>query len=239
MNHVFVTGTGSGLGKAIAETLLQQGGYTVHGMSRQQSIEHARYLHTTLDLSHAEAAKRFAFPVIEASDRVVLVNNAGLLGDARHLGDLDAQGIVDTYMVNVVSPAVLVNAFVNAYKHLPAVKIIINLSSGAAQSPYDGWSTYCSSKAGLEMLTKVGDQEQQLDALPYPFQFFSIAPGVVDTGMQDKVRQSDQKGFSRLQKFINLKNEGQLYKAEDVAREFARIIADTSLVPGAVHRIVL
>ena len=89
------------------------------------------------------------------------------------------------------------------------------------------------------MLTKVGDQEQQLDALPYPFQFFSIAPGVVDTGMQDKVRQSDQKGFSRLQKFINLKNEGQLYKAEDVAREFARIIADTSLVPGAVHRIVL
>jgi len=238
MMYVFITGTGKGLGKALAEVLLEEKQNTVHGISRHQSIQHTQYIHTTLDLSREERVKDFRFEQVQA-DKIVLVNNAGSLGDVQPLGRLDGQSIVDTFMINSIAPALLINSFINTYRDVPAMKIIINVSSGAAQTPYDGWSEYCSSKAALEMLTHVGSQEQELQKLPYPFVFLSIAPGVVDTDMQAQTRSLNNENFSRHQKFKDLKEKGELLDPYDVAREYVRIINDPSIVKGVTHRVSL
>jgi NAD(P)-dependent dehydrogenase (short-subunit alcohol dehydrogenase family) len=63
---------------------------------------------------------------------------------------------------------------------------IVNLSSGAAHNPMEGWSAYCSSKAGVAMLTRCVDKEYGEQGV----RIFGFAPGVVDTGMQGSIRES-------------------------------------------------
>ena len=68
---------------------------------------------------------------------------------------------------------------------------IVNLSSGAAHNPMEGWSAYCSSKAALKMLTACVDKDFGEKGV----RAFGFAPGVVDTGMQGSIpRKRDQPG---------------------------------------------
>ena len=68
---------------------------------------------------------------------------------------------------------------------------VINISSGAAHSPLEGWSAYCSAKAGLAMLTNT----IALECADAGVRVFGLAPGVIDTDMQASIRAS---GISRI-----------------------------------------
>jgi len=78
-----------------------------------------------------------------------------------------------------------------------------------------GWSSYCVSKAGLDMwarcLAEEGDSEN-ISAL-------AIAPGIVDTGMQKEIRQADESSFPLLQNFIDYYKNGELTNPDDVAQK--------------------
>jgi NAD(P)-dependent dehydrogenase (short-subunit alcohol dehydrogenase family) len=71
---------------------------------------------------------------------------------------------------------------------------IINLSSGAALRPLEGWSAYCAAKAGLAMLTR----SLALEYGEAGIRAFGFAPGVVDTDMQAEIRASGINPVSRL-----------------------------------------
>jgi benzil reductase ((S)-benzoin forming) len=114
--------------------------------------------------------------------------------------------------VNFTSAAILCNKFIKAFQNSPIQKLIFNISSGAATSPYESWSNYCSAKAALNMFTEVVHLEQATQK--YPIQVFAIAPGVVDTAMQTKIRSTDVSKFPHKEKFIQLKENGNLYHAK-------------------------
>ena len=57
---------------------------------------------------------------------------------------------------------------------------IINVSSGAALRPQEGWSAYCAGKAGLAMLTRSIDLEHRAAGI----RVFGFQPGTTDTDMQ-------------------------------------------------------
>src|SRR5690242_16640675 len=63
---------------------------------------------------------------------------------------------------------------------------IINVSSGAAHRPLEGWSAYCSGKAGLAMLTHAIDLEHSAAGI----RVFGFQPGTTDTDMQVAIRAS-------------------------------------------------
>ena len=63
---------------------------------------------------------------------------------------------------------------------------IVNVSSGAAHRAMEGWSAYCASKAGLDMLTN--RWRSNTDAVG--MRVFGFAPGIVDTEMQASIRAS-------------------------------------------------
>ena len=71
---------------------------------------------------------------------------------------------------------------------------IVNISSGAAHQPLEGWSAYCTAKAGLAMLTR----SVQLDHSADGVLAFGLAPGLVDTDMQATIRSSGINDVSRL-----------------------------------------
>jgi benzil reductase ((S)-benzoin forming) len=127
------------------------------------------------------------------------------------------------FYVNLVAPTILCNSFLKTYSIIPVQQIIINVSSGAGKNPIDGWSVYCATKAGLDMYTRTLAEELKIDGKKNIFAF-AVAPGVVDTAMQDQIRTASPEDFSRIQSFIGYKNEDQLAHPDFVASKYLAIL---------------
>ncbi len=233
MNYFYITGTSRGIGKAIAEKLLEDASNTVIGISRNQTIEHERYRHVVFDLNMIEAVQAYQFEQYDDADKIVLINNSGVLGDVNHIGKMSSQKMVQSYNVNLIAPAILINSFMSAYAENKAEKMIINISSGAARHTINSWSTYCSTKSGLEMFTQVLNGEIQ-EAERNNVKVFSIAPGIIDTEMQSEIRQVPDEQFSSKDKFVQLKQNNQLTSPEEVAEKMADVIAHPNKYPDVV-----
>ena len=225
MDYYFITGSSRGIGRALVDKALTQSDTRVMGFSRTASENHPHYTHVAVDLSDVSAlAERVdsLFPAVEAPRRLVLINNAGTLGEVKYLGDLDDSSIITLFNLNVTAPTLLINAFIRQYRAVQAQKLIINVSSGAGKYPVDGWSGYCASKAALDMVSQVAALESELR--PDGFRVFALAPGVVDTAMQDHIRTTDAANFSKLRKFMDYKAENALDDPATTAEKFFQLI---------------
>ncbi|RZK24805.1 MAG: SDR family NAD(P)-dependent oxidoreductase, partial [Hymenobacter sp.] len=94
-------------------------------------------------------------------------------------------------------------------------RTVLNMSSGAAQRPVDGWAAYCASKAALNSLSETAQKEQDLRNSGVRIR--ALAPGVVDTAMQAHIRTAEVGRFSEQAKFAGYHAEGQLQTPEAVA----------------------
>ena len=223
MNYYFITGTSRGIGKAIAQQLLLDPNNYVFGFSRTNTISHERFSFQQLDLSNAAQVNKWKFPELKFADKICLVNNAGAIGAVKHAGNIETKEIESALYVNLVAPVVLTNSFLKSYSSLPVRQVIINVSSGAGKNPVDGWGVYCASKAGLDMYTRTLAEELKIDGKKEIF-VFAVAPGIVDTAMQDQIRTADSGDFSRIQSFIDYKNTNQLAHPDLVAQKYLTIL---------------
>ncbi len=230
MNYYYITGTSRGIGKAFAEHLLENPSNVVIGISRQQTITNKNYTHHQIDLSDIDAVSDFKFELHGNADKIYLINNAGALGFIKPIGKLTADTIAKNYILNLIAPSILTNAFIQCYETINAEKVILNISSGAGKSPIDGWAVYCASKAGIDMFSRVVDAEQKVRAehaqVYSGFRIFSIAPGVVDTAMQTDIRSAAKEDFSRLEDFIAYKMDNKLSEPKAVSGKYLKLMGD-------------
>ena len=210
-----ITGTGKGIGKAIAKLLLAEG-YFVFGYSRSNSIGHSHFTFTKIDLSNLEEIQKLQLPTIDLAN-MLLINNAATIGKILPIHLKKEAAIIKEYSLNIISPTLLCNKFINTYSE--AEKIILNIGSGAANKPIPSWNTYCASKSALDMLTKVILEENHKK-----LNIFSIHPGIVDTNMQETIRSSNPKYFPLLSKFTDHHNNNELENTETVAKKLYYII---------------
>ena len=232
MKYYYITGTSRGIGRAIAETLLERENTFVYGISRNDSIQHKNYQHISLDLNDLDRVKEFTFGDHPDAEKIVLINNAGILGHVNQVGNLYTEKVINSYTINLISPSILINQFLNQYQEHKAERMIMNTSSGAAQHTIPSWSTYCATKAGLEMFARVVEDEQQ--DFDNPVKVYSIAPGVVDTEMQDEIREVDPENFRELDRFVKLKKDGQLVNPKDVGKKFVDIMEHPENYPKSI-----
>jgi len=229
MNYYIVTGASKGIGKALTEELLQDENNRVVGVSRTCSMKHPNYRHQPLDFSDIQAVEhnlQKVFTPMPDAEKIVLVNNAGVIGDIGYVGEgIPNERFEFVFDVNVVVPAMLMNTFLQVYQHLACPKIVVNVSSGAGQYPIDGWATYCASKAAIDMLSMTVQKEQELRG--NPVQVFALSPGIVDTGMQEQIRHSDEQKFSAVERFRDYKENGELASPEEVGRKIAGFLQQT------------
>ncbi|MCC7331940.1 MAG: SDR family NAD(P)-dependent oxidoreductase [Flavobacteriales bacterium] len=225
MNYYFITGASKGLGRAIADILLKDSSNFVFGYSRTSTITHQQYYHKNIDFSNIELVQKIKFPELKNAEQLILINNAGVISETKHFGNMNSKKIIEGYTVNLIAPSILCNEFIQCYKTYNCSKKIINISSGAAQSPIDGWGVYCASKAGIDMMSKVLAEENKIGKTN--FQFLSIAPGIIDTEMQQQIRKSDVSNFSNLNRFVDYKTTNSLETPEKTAKNVLQLINDS------------
>ncbi len=218
----YITGTSSGIGKAIAEKLLNEG-HEVVGLSRTKTIQHQNYKHIFIDFKNLDAVSAFEFETDISSD-ICLINNAGIIEPIRPVGHLLDQEIIQLNQINLVVPQLLINKFLHKYQSFNNKYHIINISSGAGKYPIDAWAGYCASKAGLDLFSETINLEWENRQIEN-WAIHSFAPGVVDTQMQTKIRASNPNDFKNLQKFLDLKTNQELLNPELVAEKIFDILA--------------
>lgn len=235
MNILIITGGSNGIGKAIAQKYTSEN-FTVFSISRSKALD-VNYQQITADLSNTTEAVKAIQTVFLKVERkkntsITLLNNAGSLGEMNTVGNLDSEKIQQTIQLNTTTPLVLSNEFIKFTKQLNCKKQIINISSGAAMNPYAGWSIYCTSKAALDMTTKTIATEQS--ELKNGVKCVAIYPGVVDTNMQTTIRKTSESEFKNVQRFIELKENNELYTPDFVADKIFQIDISNTLENGNI-----
>ncbi|MCZ7598063.1 MAG: SDR family NAD(P)-dependent oxidoreductase [Gammaproteobacteria bacterium] len=97
----------------------------------------------------------FARFVAERSCRCLLVfNNAGTVAPIAPASRCRADQVDSAIRLNLTAPMLVTGGFIRRFADADLPKLVVNVSSGAASSPYHGWSTYCAGKAGLDHFTR-------------------------------------------------------------------------------------
>ena len=158
-HRVLVTGAGRGLGKAIADGLVELGA-TVFGTSRDADMARQigeRYATPpqVLEMSNGEAMDGFVVRLQEASGGIdMLVNNAGV-NIARPATQLTARDWDTVFDTNLKGPFLLSTAYARAWLERGTPGSIVNIASQAGTVAIEDRAAYGASKAGLIHLTRI------------------------------------------------------------------------------------
>lgn len=201
--HVLVTGASRGIGAHAAVALSEAGAaVTVIARDGKRAAEVAASITAKGGTAAARACDVSDYPAVaravdEGQQRFgplhALINNAGVIEPIVRLAEADPAAWARNIEIN------LVGAFNAIRAVLPAMIAagggrIINLSSGAAERPLEGWSAYCAAKAGLAMLTR----QIALETEGSNIRVFGFRPGTTDTDMQVAIRASGINPISQI-----------------------------------------
>lgn len=198
-----VTGASRGIGAAVAVALARRGispALLVRDPSSAAPVaDEIRALGVdcrvqACDVSNPDAVQGAIEATLAAWTRIdVVVNNAGRIDPIGIVGETDAADWMQSIAVNLNGPYLVARAALPALLRSDAAAIV-NVSTGAAHAPREGWSAYCSAKAGLAMLTRCLWHEYG----PRGIATFGLQPGLVDTDMQVRIRASGINEISQL-----------------------------------------
>ena len=219
-----VTGASKGIGKSIALSIARNGS-PVFALARQSNeLENVKSelleLHPdsiiiACDLGVGSQITDAVAKVSSKFDHLSgIVHNAGTIHPIENMMDANIQNWTKSIQVNLIGVQDLTNQLktsIGGHSHTR----ITTISSGAAKRSIHGWSAYCVSKAGLDMWSMCMAEE----GVERNISSLSIAPGIVDTGMQEDIRGANPGSFPSLESFVGYYENGDLTNPDDVAEK--------------------
>lgn len=179
--NVFITGVSSGIGLGLAKEYLDRG-FDVYGVSRRDVREMGHDLgpqfhFASVDLTDEQHARDVIKQLLSGLKMIdVAILNAGVLGEIKDMQSASLDELRRTMEINVWANKTVIDSLIGL--HIP-IKQIVTISSGAAVNGNRGWNGYSISKAALNMMTMLYAREHDAS------HFCAVAPGLVDTAMQD------------------------------------------------------
>lgn len=242
-----VTGGSNGFGRAMVLNLLEKNHFVIC-LSRSL-LPHAdveMYGHTffqakidfskSFSTSAKNTLKKFITKMnLKNIDEVYLINNAAIVGPIDRVEKLNEKDISKHMQINLSAPILMTQIFLDLFSKFKGFKTVVQITSGAAVSPVEGWALYCAGKAGLNMFNQVLALQYREDQ---NFKTIGYSPGVMDTNMQKNIRTAKKSQFPQLEDFKRYKNEKQLRTPEYVTEDLLRILTDRSkLITGNIYRV--
>ncbi|MBM7837432.1 benzil reductase ((S)-benzoin forming) [Alkalihalobacillus xiaoxiensis] len=241
MKIAIIIGASKGLGATLTSQLLEQN-YTVTGFSRTKPEEailsQPTFTYVEFDASNSlsaassfrNALKNLSF---EKTSEIHFVYNAAILDPVGAIGTLVEEAIAAHIQVNLTAPLLLANAFLNVTQSLAINnKKMTFVTSGAATNALPGWACYSSTKAGLNRLVQALAKEQKQQE--FPFQVCGFNPGIMDTAMQESIRQLDKLAFPEVERFQAFHREGQLQTTKAVATALMNCLTTSNFPDGQI-----
>lgn len=190
-----VTGASRGIGEAAARALAAGGMNVVLAARSSDEIEQIAAQITqaggsamgiSCEVADHGSVTALVDRTLQAFGGVdLIVNNAGIINPIARLSDSDPEDWARVIDVNVKGVYHGIRAVLPAMVEKGA-GTIINISSGAAYGPMEGWSHYCASKAAVLMITRAVDKEYR----DLGIRSVGLSPGTVATQMQVDIKAS-------------------------------------------------
>jgi NAD(P)-dependent dehydrogenase (short-subunit alcohol dehydrogenase family) len=232
MHVTIITGASRGLGLAVTDALLQRGHHVLalaRGATEPASAATTagRLEAWRVDLADAEpVAARLqgwiaALPAAQV-ESLTLINNAGVVSQPAMLSALPLATLRHDLRVGLESALLLTGAFLSATRNWQAPRKVLLVSSGLGRRAMAGGAVYCAAKAGMDHLARALALEEA--AQPHGARVVSLAPGIIDTGMQVTLRGADRALFPEAERFAQFKAAGQLDSPEAAATKLLRYL---------------
>lgn len=235
-----ITGASRGIGAGLAAEFAARGmnlALCARGDCPVPVGAEDRTLTAQVDVQDEAAVEAFCAAACDRFGTIDLwINNAGVLEPIAPLRDLSLDAFRKHLDINLMGAFLGTRAFVRAHRARAAAAdsaqdaCLINISSGAAWSGYAGWAAYCAGKAGLDRLT----ESVQLEEADTGLRAYAVAPGVVDTAMQELIRSSTPEQFPMVDKFHEMKANEAFNTTPFVAGHLLGYAFDPDARPTAV-----
>jgi benzil reductase ((S)-benzoin forming) len=234
MGVYLVTGASKGIGRSLS-CLLAEKGHQVILLARdspelnevEQFVKQSSRDSFSLpcDLaSPAQIAESAGHLIssIEALDG--LVHNAGSIHPVQPMMKADVSQWSRSIQVNLIGVQDLtqrLSSLLEGQQHCR----VTTISSGASLRPVGSWSAYCTAKAGLDMWARCMAEEGKV----HNISAISVAPGIVDTGMQEDIRAADPADFPSHEAFVSYHTDNHLTDPDDVATLLYPLITEHTM----------
>jgi NAD(P)-dependent dehydrogenase (short-subunit alcohol dehydrogenase family) len=197
-----VTGASRGIGAAVALALAQRGIAPALAVRKPEAAHDVASAVRKLgvpclvlrcDVASADDVRQAVGAMLDSWGRLdAVINNAGQIEPIGHVDHTEPAAWAKAIQVNLLGAYHVIHAALPSL--LRAKGAVVNVSTGAAHAPREGWSAYCSSKAALAMLTRCVAHEYGAAGVAA----YGLQPGLVDTDMQVRIRGSGMNEISKV-----------------------------------------
>lgn len=185
-----ITGGGTGIGRAVADLLVEQGcrvvlaGRTADRLKTACSeLDHGvMAIAVPTQISDPKQVTALVNRAVDHYGRLdIIVNNAGI-APLEPIAEQSLESIRQCFEVNALGPAYLITS---AWPHLiresegKAGGCIVNVSTMGTIDPFPGFFAYASSKAAVNLMALAAANEGRAAGV----RAFAVAPGAVETDM--------------------------------------------------------
>lgn len=219
MKTIILTGSTGGLGSVLAKKIVEKKCGNLICLYRNECKFNRVFSDCKDDMYSCKTTQPDYYKELESliskvqTDEIILILNAFSIEPIQLIGEYSYDDMDCMIDGNIKQNVVLLNEVTRICKRCKHKLRVINLDSGAADFPLTGWGNYCAAKAYMNAFLSVLSLENP------DFKVISYDPGVMDTDMQKKIRETDKRVFNQVDTFIAYKENRQLVAPSDVAQK--------------------